>query len=143
MSIRFELIIFFLIISVLPLSAVIYISYDYSKEAIRDSVMTNLLVTTENTGRAIDDWMAARKDDIRIISAIADNTEKEKLQKYLYTFENEHEGVYEEFFLLNLDGNITFSTLNRTGNAGKERYFTEALKGKLYTSDVSSHIPYP
>lgn len=137
MKIRLELIIFFLIISVLPLSAVIYVSYDHSREAIRDSVTTNLLVTTENTGRAIDDWMAARKDDIRIISAIAENTEKEKLQEYLYTFENEHEGVYEEFFLLNPDGNIMFSTLNRSGNAGKERYFTEALRGKLYISDVS------
>ncbi len=113
MSIRFELIIFFLIISVLPLSAVIYISYDYSKEAIRDSVTTNLLAATENTGRAIDDWMAARRDDTHIISTIAGNTEKGKLQEYLYTFENEHEGVYEEFFLLNPDGNITFSTLKK------------------------------
>ncbi|MCZ7402157.1 MAG: sensor histidine kinase [Candidatus Methanoperedens sp.] len=137
MSIRFELIIFFLIISVLPLSAVVYISYDHSKVAIRDSVMTNLLVATENTGRAIDDWMAARRDDIRIISTIAGNTEKGKLQEYLYTFENEHQGVYEEFFLLNSDGNITFSTLNRTGNAGKEQYFIEAAQGKMYISDVS------
>ncbi len=137
MRIRSELIIFFLIISVLPLSAVVYVSYDYSKEAIRDSVMTNLLVATENTGRAIDDWMAARKDDVLIISTIAENTEKEKLQGYLFTFENEHKGVYEEFFLLNPNGNITFSTLDRTGNAAKERYFAEALKGKLYISDVS------
>ncbi|MCZ7404528.1 MAG: sensor histidine kinase [Candidatus Methanoperedens sp.] len=137
MKIRFELIIFFLIISVLPLSAVVYISYDHSKVAIRDSVMTNLLVATENTGRAIGDWMAARKDDIRIISTIAGNTEKSKLQEYLYSFENEHQGVYQEFFIFNSDGNITFSTLNRTGNVGKERYFMGASQGKQYISDVS------
>ncbi|MCX9010223.1 MAG: sensor histidine kinase [Candidatus Methanoperedens sp.] len=137
MSIRFELIVFFLVISVIPLSAVIYASYDYSKDAIRGSVMTNLVVATENTGRAIDDWMASRKEDIRIISTIAGSTEKEKLAGYLYTFENEHQGVYEEFFLLDKNGNITFSTLNRTGNAGKEPYFTETLRGNLYISDVS------
>ncbi len=137
MRIRFELIIFFLIISVLPLSAVVYISYDHSKVAIRDSVMTNLLVATENTGRTIDDWMAARKGDIRIISTIAGNTEKGKLQEYLDSFENEHQGVYEEFFIFNSDGNITFSTLNRTGNVGKERYFIDASQGKQYISDVS------
>jgi len=99
--------------------------------------MTNLLVATENTGREIDDWMAARRNDISIISTIAGNTEQGKLQEYLYIFENEHRGVYEEFFLLDPDGNVIFSTLNRTGNTGKERYFIEAEQGKLYISDVS------
>lgn len=137
MSIRSELIVFFLIISVIPLSAVVYISYEYSKEAIRDSVTTSLMGATKNAGNAIDSWMDTRKDYIRIISSIAGSTEKEQLPEYLYTFESEREGVYEEFFIINLDGNITLSTLNRTGYAGKERYFTEASTGKLYISDVS------
>jgi signal transduction histidine kinase len=135
--IRSEQILFFLIISVIPLSAVVYVSYEHSKETISDSVMANLLVATENIGRAIDNWMYARKVDINIISTIAETTEKEKLQKYLGAFINEHEGVYEEFFIINPDGNIVFSTLNRTGNLGKEPYFTEALDGKQFISDVS------
>ncbi len=139
MRIRTELIIFFLIISVVPLSAVVYMSYDYSREAIRDTVMTNLLGATENSGNAIDNWMDVRKDDIRVISRSehAINTEKDELREYLAAYESEYQGVYEEFFLLDLDGNIIFSTLNRTGNASKERYFTEAAKGKLYISDVT------
>ncbi len=137
MSIRTELILFFLIISVIPLSLVVYISYDYGKEAIRESVMSNLLGATENTGNAIDNWMDARKDDIRIISTIAVNTEKEQFYGYLRTFESEHEGVYEEFFIINTDGTIIFSTLSRTGNISKEYYFTQAVSGKLYVSDVS------
>ena len=63
MSIRSELIVFFLIISVIPLSAVVYISYEYSKEAIRDSVIDNLRGATEDTGHAIDNWMAARNTE--------------------------------------------------------------------------------
>lgn len=139
MSIRSELIVFFLIISVIPLSAVVYISYEYSKEAIRDSVIDHLRGATENTGHAIDNWMDARKDDIRVISqsGIVVNRDKEQLYEYLNTFENEHRGVYREFLLLDPDGNITFSTLDRTGNAGNEHYFTEAKSGKLYVSDVS------
>ena len=137
MNIRLELILFLLVISVIPLSAVVYVSYDYSKEAIRDSVTTSLMGATKNAGNAIDSWMDTRKDDIRIISSIAGSTEKEQLPEYLHTFESEREGVYEEFFIINLDGNITLSTLNRTGYAGKERYFTEASTGKLYISDVS------
>ncbi len=136
--IRTELIIFFLIISVVPLFAVVYMSYDYSKEAIRDTVMTNLLGATENSGNAIDNWMDVRKDDIRVISRSMEiNTEKDELKDYFATYEREYEGVYEEFFLLDLDGNIIFSTLNRTGNAANVPYFTEASKGKLYISDVT------
>lgn len=138
MNIRSELLVFFLLISVIPLSAVVYISYDYSKEAIRDSVMANLLGATENTGHAIDNWMDARKDDIRVISQsrIIVEPEKEHFQEYLNTFETEYKGVYTEFFLLDPHGNTIFSTLNHTGNAVKERYFTEAAKEKLYVSDV-------
>ncbi len=139
MRIRTELIIFFLIISVIPLSAVVYMSYDYSREAIRDTVMTNLLGATENSGNAIDNWMDARKDDVRVISRSEHviNTKKEEFREYLAAYESEYQGVYEEFFLLDLDGNIVFSTLNRTGNAANVPYFTEASKGKLYISDVT------
>ncbi len=139
MSIRSELIFFFLIISVIPLSLVVYLSYEYSKEPISDSVIANLRGATENTGNAIDNWMDARKDDIRVISQsrIVNCTEKKQLYEYLGTFENEYQGVYREFFILDMGGNITFSTLSRSGNEGKEPYFTEAAKGKLYISDVS------
>lgn len=139
MRIRTELIIFFIIISVIPLSAVVYMSYDYSSEAIRDTVMTNLRGATENSGNAIDNWMDARKDDVRVISLskIAIGNNKDELREYLATHESEYQGVYEEFFLLDLDGNIIFSTLNRTGNAANVPYFTEASKGKLYISDVT------
>lgn len=101
--------------------------------------MANLLGATENTGNAIDNWMDARKDDIRVISQsrIVVYAEKEHLQEYLNTFEYEYQGVYKEFFMLDLDGNIIFSTLNSTGNRDKELYFIEAYKGKLYVSDVS------
>ncbi len=147
MRIRTELIIFFLIIAVVPLSAVVYISYDYSKEAIRDTVMTSLLGATENSGNAIDNWMDVRKDDIRVISGseFVIDTERKGLREYLTAYENENQGVYEEFFLLDPDGNITFSTLNRTGNASNAPYFIEASKGNLYISDVtlSENTGYP
>ena len=138
MRLRSELIIFFLIISVVPLSAVVYISYEYSKLAIRDSVMSNLLGATENTGNVIDNWMDARKDDIRVISQsrVILTTEKEHFKEFLDTFEREHKGVYREFYKLDIDGNIIFSNINRTGNERREIYFIEALKGKIYVSDV-------
>lgn len=138
MSIRSELIIFFLIISLVPLSAVVYISYDYSKAAIRESVMSNLFGATENTGIAIDNWMDARKDDIRVISQsrVARAPQKEHLIEYLDTFQHEHPGVYREFYLLDQYGNITVSTLQSTGNEAKEHYFLEASKGRIFISDV-------
>jgi signal transduction histidine kinase len=136
--IRSELTIFFLIISIIPLCAVVYTSYNYSQEIIRDFIMDNLAGATENTGHAIDNWMDVRKGDIRVISQskLVENTEKEQLQAYLHTFEREHKGVYKEFFILDLDGTIMFSTQNRTENAGNQQYFTEAAKGRLYVSDV-------
>ncbi len=102
----------------------------------RNSVNANLLAATENTGRAIDNWMDARIDDIRIISAIAGNSENEKVLKYLRSFQNEHEGVYEEFFIIDLNGNITLSTLN-IRNAVEEPFLKDALEGRLFISDVS------
>ncbi len=137
MRIRSEQIIFFLIISIIPLSAVVYVSYEHSQEVIRNSVNTNLLVVTENTGKAIDNWMDARKDDIRIISAIAENSEKEKFRKYLSSFQNEHEGAYQEFFIIDPDGNVIFSTLHNPVNTVKEPFLREALEGRLFISDVS------
>ncbi len=138
MRLRSELIIFFLVISVVPLSAVVYISYDYGKEAIRESVMYNLLGATDNTGNAIDNWMDARKDDVRVIaqSRVTLASQREHFIEFLDTFEREHKGAYKEFYLLDLDGNITFSNLDRTGNESGEIYFIEASKGKTYVSDV-------
>lgn len=138
MRIRSELTIFFLIIAIIPLSAVVYTSYDYSKDTIRDSVLDNLVGATENTGQAIDNWMDVRKSDIRIISQsrmVAD-TEKAQLHEYLHTFEREHNGVYKEFFILDLGGDIMFSTLNSTGNVSNQQYFIEAASGRLFVSDV-------
>ncbi len=139
MRIRSQLIFFFLIISIIPLSADVYISYENSKEAIIDSLMTSLFVATENTGLAIDNWMNARKDDIRIISQsrAVENREFEQMGENLRTVQGEYQGVYNEFFMLDMNGDIIFSTLNTTGNAGKENYFTEAAGGKIYISDVS------
>lgn len=138
MRIRSELILFFLFISVVPLSAVVYISYEHGREAIRDSLMANLLGATENTGLAIDNWMNARKDDIRVISQSGTplTMEKGQFRAFLNAIESEYQGVYTEFFMLDLNGNIVFSTLNRTGNAGKEQYFIQAEGGKMYISDV-------
>lgn len=138
MRLRSELIIFFLVISVVPLSAVVYISYDYGKEAIRESVMYNLLGATDNTGNAIDNWMDARKDDVRVIaqSRVTLASQREHFKEFLDTFDSEHKGAYKEFYLLGLDGNITFSNLDRTGNENGEVYFIEASKGKTYVSDV-------
>jgi signal transduction histidine kinase len=135
---RSEIILFFLLISLIPLSIVAYISYDHSREAIRGSVMANLLGATENTGNAIDYWMDARKNDIQVISQsrIMVCTDKKELHEYLGTFEKEYKGVYREFFILDLNGSIIFSTLDRKGNAGNEPFFTEAAKGKLYVSDL-------
>ncbi|MCX9082571.1 MAG: sensor histidine kinase [Candidatus Methanoperedens sp.] len=115
----------------------VYVSYEHSQAAIHNSVNTNLLVATENTGKAIDNWMDARKDDLRIISYIAENSENEKLQKYLNSFQNEHEGVYLEFFIIDAGGNIIFSTLNNPSNALKEPFLKDALEGRLFISDVS------
>ncbi len=139
MRIRSELIIFFLVISVLPLSAVVYISYNYSEGAIRDSVRANLAGATENTGNAIENWMDARKDDIRVISQtnVALESPKELFKDYIKIFENEHQGVYREFYMLDPSGNITFSDIDRTGNEGQKSYFHEALRGNIYVSDVS------
>ena len=139
MRIRSELIIFFLVISVLPLSAVVYLSYNYSEGAIRDSVRANLAGATDNTGNAIENWMDARKDDIRVISQsrVTLAPQQEHFIENLNIFKNEHQGVYTEFFLLNPSGNMIFSDLNRTGNKSRERYFLEALKGNIYVSDVS------
>jgi hypothetical protein len=90
-NIRSELILFFLLISVIPLSVVVYISFDKSKEAIRESVTSNLLGATENTGNAIDNWMDSRKGDIRVVSQsrIVVYQEKEKLNEYMGAYENE------------------------------------------------------
>jgi len=137
--VRSELIICFLLISVLPLSAVVYLSYNYSEGAIRDSVRATLSGATDNTGNAIENWMDARKDDIRIISQsnVALESPKEQFKDYIKIFENEHQGVYREFYILDHSGNITFSDIDRTGNEGQKSYFHEALRGNFYVSDVS------
>jgi signal transduction histidine kinase len=100
--------------------------------------MDNLVGATENTGQAIDNWMDVKKSDIRVISqsGMVESIEKEELYGFLNNFKNEHEGVYKEFFILDLDGNIIFSTKNHTGSADSQQYFIEASNGRLYVSDV-------
>ena len=138
MRIRSELIITLLIISIIPLFFVVYTSYNYSQETICASIMDNLVGATENTGQAIDNWMDVKKSDIRVISqsGMVESIEKEELYGFLNNFKNDHEGVYKEFFILDLDGNIIFSTKNHTGSADNQQYFIEASNGRLYVSDV-------
>ncbi len=142
MRLRSQIILFFLVISVIPLSIVVYISFDHSREAIRESVQSNLFGAVDNTGNAIDNWMDARKDDIRVISQsrIVRCIEKKQLNEYLGSFEDEYKGVYREFFIIDPNGSIIFSTLNRTGNAGNEYYFSETSKGKLHIEVSLSEI---
>jgi len=136
--IRSELIISLLIISIIPLFFVVYTSYNYSQETICASIMDNLVGATENTGQAIDNWMDVKKSDIRVISqsGMVESIEKEELYGFLNNFKNDHEDVYKEFFILDLDGNIIFSTKNHTGSADNQQYFIEASNGRLYVSDV-------
>ncbi|MCX9073291.1 MAG: sensor histidine kinase [Candidatus Methanoperedens sp.] len=138
MSIRLLLIIFFLLISVVPLSIVVFISFDHSRDVIRETVDFNVQSAAKNTANEIDNWMDARRDDIRVLSQsrIILNADKRDLYDYLNTFQNEYRGVYREFFMLDRNGNIKFSTLDHTGNASKDPYFNEAMNGKLYISDV-------
>ena len=138
MRIRSELIITLLIISIIPLFFVVYTSYNYSQETICASIMDNLVGATENTGQAIDNWMDVKKSDIRVISqsGMVESIEKEELYGFLNNFKNDHEDVYKEFFILDLDGNIIFSTKNHTGSADNQQYFIEASNGRLYVSDV-------
>lgn len=138
MRIRSELIISLLIISIIPLFFVVYTSYNYSQETICASIMDNLVGATENTGQAIDNWMDVKKSDIRVISqsGMVESVEKEELYGFLNNFKNDHEDVYKEFFILDLDGNIIFSTKNHTGSADNQQYFIEASNGRLYVSDV-------
>lgn len=138
MRIRSELIISLLIISIIPLFFVVYTSYNYSQETICASIMDNLVGATENTGQAIDNWMDVKKSDIRVISqsGMVESIEKEELYGFLNNFKNDHEDVYKEFFILDLDGNIIFSTKNHTGSADNQQYFIEASNGRLYVSDV-------
>jgi len=100
--------------------------------------MDNLVGATENTGQAIDNWMDVKKSDIRVISqsGMVESVEKEELYGFLNNFKNDHEDVYKEFFILDLDGNIIFSTKNHTGSADNQQYFIEASNGRLYVSDV-------
>ncbi|KAF5426628.1 MAG: HAMP domain-containing protein [Candidatus Methanomarinus sp.] len=100
--------------------------------------MDNLVGATENTGQAIDNWMDVKKSDIRVISqsGMVESIEKEELYGFLNNFKNDHEDVYKEFFILDLDGNIIFSTKNHTGSADNQQYFIEASNGRLYVSDV-------
>jgi len=55
-----EQIIFFLIISIIPLSAVVYVSYEDSQAAIHNSVNTNLLCNEIPAGQSITGWMQER-----------------------------------------------------------------------------------
>lgn len=157
-----NLIILFLTLSIIPLSAIGWLSFISFRESIYHVVTQNLFEIAKNKALAIDKWLFERSADAKFISESPVIVEsittlvnpdisksmkiksKKRVTNYLKSMKTYY-GCYEEIFILDNEGNFVVSTGELQENKVGRDYFTEAKQGKTTVTDIrmSEHIGRP
>ncbi len=126
-----------------------FLSYQMARSALEKSKIGQISQVAESTTRLIDDWFSNRQLDVAnwakqdtLVTALKDNflgkAARKNLNDDFARMQKEYH-FYSGLRLVDLSGTVIASSdKNSIGfyNVKNRRYFKEALKGKLYTSQV-------
>lgn len=133
LPIRTKFIMWFLIITLAPLSFATYVSYKSSRKALKEEVSHSLIAVAENKANQIEAFLRKKKDDVTMLSHMSDVLYA--LERYSEAFESsgmrseeyakvdaeyrpfltyyKRSSGYNELFLINVYGDILFSSKKR------------------------------
>ncbi len=139
MGIGTKLVAICLLISLIPLGAAGFLSYNKAQKALLTSMDHILLSRAQDTAKGLNDWILAMQDDIEGLAQTPPLlTTDEAINKYVMRQVSKSPN-YETMFTVNCEGMIDHhSSASGIGlDVSQREYFQEAMKGNAYISDVT------
>ncbi len=148
--IRTKLLLIFLVFGVVPTSVLGFISFNAFRDAITEQATTALLAHGVSTTLAIDQYLSDRREDITAASQLPEfvafltnpnnETAKQNALRALKALATRTD--YESIALVDPSGKIILSSdeADLNTDVGFRLYFTEAMKGSVYTSDPAVSV---
>ena len=150
---RRNFIIFFLVLSLIPLFSVSLISYFSFKNSLHNTISTHLFEIAKNKATALQKWLFERHTDAEVFaqsptvveSAVAAVNTKNDLiagKKYGLTAERYLQLVmdkyasYEEIFILDKSGQMLITTGKMENIGVNGDYFQEAINGRAFNTNI-------
>ena len=150
---RRNFIIFFLVLSLIPLFSVSLISYFSFKNSLHNTISTHLFEIAKNKATALQKWLFERHTDAEVFaqsptvveSAVAAVNTKNDLtagkkygltaERYLRLVMDKYES-YEEIFILDRNGQMLITTGKMENIGVNGDYFQESINGRTFNTNI-------
>lgn len=135
-SLRTRLLLFFLVLSIVPMAIIGTISYIQTQSFLVNRIKTDLQIQTELQSTMLTTYLDERKDNLITLAGIArirsmdPKTAKEAIDQYFKQWK-----LYENIGLYNLKGETVYRTDNTAITVADRPYFLSALKNETTISD--------
>ncbi|MGY4690439.1 ATP-binding protein [Salibacterium sp. K-3] len=140
-TLRSKLLVIFLVITCVPLTAAGIISYQTQKNDLTDRIEQTLFIFTDNLSLAIEDIIRERLTDLEQLSdnpvLMDEEAEEEEIRQEFMKFIHNHE-LYYGLIFVNPEGRVTVDTDGTVvgNNVSEREWFQEAGEGGLFLSDI-------
>ena len=136
----------FSLLSIVPLSLMTYLSYEKSRTSLYKSITENLSQIASDKATSINNWIAERLADAKMISnspwiiEVLQHPQVRhisclRLSHYLKLVKESYSS-YDELFILNLSGNFIAGTGEKAENKSDRDYFINAKNGMVMITDM-------
>lgn len=152
LKLRGKLTVLFLILSLIPLSAISYVTYRQGEQRVRDNITGHLKSIAEKDVELVTTFLDERQADLKVLSEAAlleGWMEEENLSAIMRAMRREYK-VYQRIFITDLRGAVVATDGDETdysqdGDVSSSKWFKEAAGGGDYISDVflSGHDKKP
>lgn len=137
-SVRTKFIVWFLLISIIPVVISNFISYNKASEALTEKELEAAESLVLSKTQAMDNWLKERMAEIQLASKtqIFQSGDKKEIKKYLSML-NESSNVYENIALANGNGYVIADAQGDIGlNVSDETFFQNGMQGIAGYSDI-------
>lgn len=135
-SMRGKLLLFFLAMSIIPMSVLGILSYQQSEQAIRADTKEQFERTAAQQSDALTRWFADRMADIQVMatSDTIQSMQPDRIAPYVRSVFEQYK-VYETIFVAGADGVTFVNTDNKAVTVNDRPYFQQAMQGRASVSD--------
>lgn len=132
-----KLVLYFLVLSLIPLIAASVMAYLDSENVIHSRVTDNLDDNVTLTGAAVEQWIEERASNIEVLaqSAALQSTNVEEMAAALDALYN-NGSYYELIFVTDAQGTTLYTTDGESYNFSDRSYFQKAIGGQFAISDA-------
>jgi len=131
------LLLFFILLSLIPLAVVSLLSYWQNQSALQQRVSNEFENSTVLQQQGIEQWITERKDDV-VTVAEANQVQSMDPEQVAEVVQELYDrwGIYQNMFVLTPDGERLFDTSGATSNLVDRGYFKQAMQGEVNVSDI-------